>query len=607
MNYGTCQVKGSSGLEYDSRVSIVKDHEDLSESAIRDFHLRVYWDYGRAQIKPLTEQQLANNISATSYAGMIKKEMEKKLVRNFLTRRYIARRDLDVFLSPPVIEQPVKEDKTLHLEPEAQARFITRIQSRSPKLFAICVYRHSTMAFLKHLLYAPHNCQDLPEFRPRIGMECEAPRYGCTSPEIKLFVECLPVLFAEKITRNYQHRELDSGHVLPLHHTGDYDDTKDDHAHLPLGNGSFGNVFCRLTAGILREPLVPAAGYESPDRQFAVKKFESTDETAFHQERNEVHHILYDRARCNLRTYTTEVRPSDLDRPHVLWFLRQLDGLARAIGHVHHFKRPTLSDPTPPDEKYGRHNDIKRENILVFKRALNQNPVFKITDFGLGVFADAQGGNKSQKTRNVAGSQIYWAPDYARKGFETLRQNYTGHNPRAKEDRFWYATGRGSNKQYHLKAAVRDLICELRMRHCAKLRAFGHVIDAIEKLLCCDPEKRMAADRLMALMASVLTQAVTDLRKTFDFYLLQHRKKVGESDSSAASVTLETERIDPDIGGRSPVSRSPSRANSVNGNAFSHIGAGSGHLRDEDSPGEAGELGKDLEDLSASARPDDEP
>ncbi|ETI26636.1 hypothetical protein G647_10397 [Cladophialophora carrionii CBS 160.54] len=687
LRYGTCQVKGPSGLEYDSRVSIVKDHEDLSESAIRgicdfiskhpyqDFHLRVYWDYGCAQIKPLTEQQLANSMSK-SYAGMIKKEIEQKLVRNFQTQRYIARRDLDVFLDPLVIEQVVKEDETLDLDPEAEARFRARIQSRAPKLFLICLYRHLTMAFLKHLMDAPHDCQDLPKFRPSFGMECQDLRHGCTTHEIKQFVECLPIFFAEKITRDYQYRRLSPSNVLPLHHTGEYDDKIADHARLPLGNGSFGKVYAvkinlahndgdvvhgARTAGILHEPLVPAAGYESPDRQFAVKIFDSTDRMAFDQERvmlkhfaeyphphivlhltswtqDEAHYILYDRARCNLRTYTTEVRRPDLDRPHVLWFLRQLDGLARAIGHVHYSKRPTLADPTPADEKYGRHNDIKPENILVFERAVNQNPVFKLTDFGLGVFTDAKVGNRSRETANVRGTQTYWAPDHDRKGkisrpfdmwalgcvylellvwlfgvfqdndgpsFETLRQEYPGRVPTAAEDRFWYATGHGRRKEYHLKPAVTALIHELRTKHCAELRAFLHVIDAIEELLDCDPRKRMAADRLMVLLASVVTQAVTDLGKQPDFYLVQHRKNVGEPDSSAASLRLGTERIDPDIGDRSPVSRTPSRAHSISGTAFSHIGAGSSRLPHEGSPGEAGDLGKDLEDLSAPAPPDD--
>ncbi|EXJ59855.1 hypothetical protein A1O7_04002 [Cladophialophora yegresii CBS 114405] len=252
-------------------------------------------------------------------------------------------------------------------------------------------------------------------------------------------------------------------------------------------------------------------------------------------------------------------------------------------------------EPTLVDENEGRRNDIKPGNILVFKRAVNQNPIFKLTDFGLGAFTDAKAAKTSHKTANLFG--VFQDNDGP--SFETLRQEYPGCHSTAGGDRFWYAKGHGSSKKYYLKPAVTDLPCELRTKHCAKLRAFGHIIDAIEGLLDCGTEKRMRA------AASVVTQNGTDLSTQGDFYRIQHQKNVGKPDSSIALLRLGTEGIDPDIDDRSPAIRTPSRAHSITSSGFSNIGAGSSHLPHEGSPGESGGLGIDLEDLSAPAPPDD--
>ena len=682
LRYGTCQVKGPTGLDYESRVSIVKDHEDLCENAIRgicyfiakhpykSFSLNVHWDYGSAQVKAPTERQRRENIYPMSYAELIKKEIEKKIQKNFLRQDYIPRHDLNVFLQPSVIEQVVKEDSTLELDDESRNQFITRIQSCAPKLFAICVYRGSKMAFLKHLMDEPHNCHDILEHRPKMGMECN--KGNCEKNEIKQMVNCQPIFFAEKIARDYQHHDLSHEKVLPLHDVGEPDDTDCATRHV-VGSGSNGKVFAvkinlahndgdavrgTRDTNTLHESLVPVARYESPDRYFAVKQF--TDSKAFNKEKtilnvfvdyphphivlhlttwtqNETNYILYDLARCNLREYITKVEQPKLTRPHVLWFLRQLDGLAKAIGHVHSFRRPSLFKPQPDVDMRGRHNDIKPENILVFEKAPNQNPVFKITDFGYGVFTKDQG-DVSKKSRNVRGTETYWAPDYDKdngvsrpfdiwalgcvylelvlwlfgffqdtrdSGFATRRKEFPGYDEQATEDRFWYSTGRGKHKTYHLKPAVSTLILDLKNQHCKGMRAFSRVLQTIESLLCIDSKTRMCADDLIVSMTSIVSQTMADLKNQPEFYLSRQERNTGRSD---ASEKLGTERIDPDMTDYSPVSRSPSfendsRANSMGETEFAHMNPGpSTHLH-LDLPGEAGELGRALERLSALPQP----
>lgn len=685
LRYGTCQVKGPSGLEYDSPVSIVKDHEQLSENAIRaicdfiskhpyqHFDLKVYWDYGSAQIKTPTSEQVEKQAYPASYATMIQKEMEKKLQTNFVKLRYIPRRDLDVFLQPSVIENVVKENTSLPLNEESRKQFITNIQSFAPKLFAICVYRGLDMAFLEHLMSEPHCCQDTPDRRPRLNMECNKPY--CTKHKIQELVTYLPIFFAEKITRNYQHSDLSYEKVLPLHDVGD-DDEMGCATRKFLGTGAFGQVFAvkinlahndgdamqhARSLDLPHEPLVPAAGYESPDRQFAVKEF--SDGIAFNQERtilghlakythphivlhlttwtqNSSYYILYDLARCNLRTYIATVNPPRFTKPHVLWFLRQLDGLARAISHVHHFKRATLADPTP-EPSLGRHNDIKPENILVFERAPNENPLFKIADFGQGVFVKSQG-EISRKTRHVRGTETYWAPDYDKKkvvsrpfdmwalgcvylelllwlfgffqdnesdnpGFATRRQDFPEHESRGKDDRFWLATG---YKEYALKPAVRDVISELKGEYCKEMPAFLAVLKATEELLCVEASERLTADKLTVRMASIVSEATGFLNRHPDFFDSRYRRNIGKSD---VSEKPGTEIIEHDVREHSPVSRTPSfengasRSSSMRRNEISNLTSGSNGHADQQLPGGAGELERELEHISASIRPSEQP
>ena len=89
----------------------------------------------------------------------------------------------------------------------------------------------------------------------------------------------------------------------------------------------------------------------------------------------------------------------------LLWSLRQMYGLASALVLIHTCK--TTIDLKPPggvlldddsklevekgEEQYGRHGNIKPENILWFKQALDIEEVdnmgvLQITDFGLGRF-----------------------------------------------------------------------------------------------------------------------------------------------------------------------------------------------------------------------------
>jgi hypothetical protein len=107
---------------------------------------------------------------------------------------------------------------------------------------------------------------------------------------------------------------------------------------------------------------------------------------AAHRYRNK-YHLLFPWAPCNLQVYWATNPNLRWNRKSVLWMLEQLEGLTCGLYEVHHFKidkaKTTLSpvqavDPTrlavsgsvtdisvaEEDYLYGRHGDLKPENVL---------------------------------------------------------------------------------------------------------------------------------------------------------------------------------------------------------------------------------------------------
>lgn len=139
------------------------------------------------------------------------------------------------------------------------------------------------------------------------------------------------------------------------------------------------------------------------------------------------YHLIFPYADANLRTYW-EVRPSpSFDRATVLWSLRQMTGIAHALDSIHNF---TVTYPLSVDGKvrlqqdaklwvdeneqlFGRHGDIKPENILWFKKAPeieDDNGVLQIADFGLGRFHGRD--SRSQVNPDgILGSPTYEPPE----------------------------------------------------------------------------------------------------------------------------------------------------------------------------------------------------
>ena len=114
------------------------------------------------------------------------------------------------------------------------------------------------------------------------------------------------------------------------------------------------------------------------------------------------YHLLFHFADANLRKYWEERPDPTFDRETVLWSLQQMTGIASGLSLLHNF---TVTIPlTAPssgnvrglkdasntvkrgEEIFGRHGDLKAENILWFKNGPVPKGVLQIADFGLGIF-----------------------------------------------------------------------------------------------------------------------------------------------------------------------------------------------------------------------------
>lgn len=117
------------------------------------------------------------------------------------------------------------------------------------------------------------------------------------------------------------------------------------------------------------------------------------------------YHLMFPLANANLRQYWEDRPAPAFDRQTVLWSLQQMTGIANGLLRVHTYKvtQPlSISGPgnirvlndanlsvQKGEEWYGRHGDIKPENVLWFAHSSEtENPmgILQIADFGLGRF-----------------------------------------------------------------------------------------------------------------------------------------------------------------------------------------------------------------------------
>jgi hypothetical protein len=103
--------------------------------------------------------------------------------------------------------------------------------------------------------------------------------------------------------------------------------------------------------------------------------------------------------------------PSPLvDKETVLWMATQCAGIADGLRRIHTYRDSLDTRQEPDDPLYGRHGDIKPENILLFRNSDDPTDrgTLKLADFGLADFRSKD--SKSNVRRSQIGNTMAYRP-----------------------------------------------------------------------------------------------------------------------------------------------------------------------------------------------------
>jgi serine/threonine protein kinase len=97
----------------------------------------------------------------------------------------------------------------------------------------------------------------------------------------------------------------------------------------------------------------------------------------FHRSYN----LLFPWAKCDLDFYWQSNPLPIMEAETILWTSKQITGIASAIRSIHNPVSIYLR--VPEDDKYGRHGDLKAENILLFDSPDDPRGILVVADLGL--------------------------------------------------------------------------------------------------------------------------------------------------------------------------------------------------------------------------------
>ncbi|KAI1108977.1 kinase-like domain-containing protein [Nemania sp. NC0429] len=178
---------------------------------------------------------------------------------------------------------------------------------------------------------------------------------------------------------------------------------------------------------------------DSVDNQFAIKRLHSHDEHVFRGEfemlskfsddshphlisllaaynHRKSFYFIFHWAKADLVNFWMEIKPRPKIQETVQWVADQCFGLADGLKQIHIYesfrenRSEVPADGSPVRTKlYGRHGDIKPENILWFPSSTDGGTL-KLTDFGLAEFHTLYSRSNLRKSR-IATSASYRPPE----------------------------------------------------------------------------------------------------------------------------------------------------------------------------------------------------
>ncbi|PVH74783.1 kinase-like protein [Cadophora sp. DSE1049] len=123
-----------------------------------------------------------------------------------------------------------------------------------------------------------------------------------------------------------------------------------------------------------------------------------------------MYHLIFPFAELNLREYWKTTPLPEYSEKTVFWILRQCRAITSGLHLVHEY-RYTQAQETESEEgrKFGRHGDIKAENMLWFSGEGDEHGILVIADFGLTDFHNRA--TRSGPAKSITGSPSYEPPE----------------------------------------------------------------------------------------------------------------------------------------------------------------------------------------------------
>ncbi|XXH01036.1 geranylgeranyl pyrophosphate synthetase [Hypoxylon texense] len=242
-----------------------------------------------------------------------------------------------------------------------------------------------------------------------------------------------------------------------------------------------------------------------------------------------------------------------------LWVAQQCYGLATALLHIHDISRDTsslvhdnntLAIPESPKQPYGRHGDIKPENVLLFKDGGSKMGTgnLKISDFGLTKFHNQE----SRSTDRIAYAALSYNPpettdptsNISRKfdiwclgclylnfltwlfagfqgvdKFNNARYHERMADPKHKFDFFFKDVERNGRKTLVVKDSVKKHIHKLQTREDCSDFLFEFLEIIKNQMLVVDVNKRITCEELEKTLKGMVEE------RHDDYYLLRRLPK----------------------------------------------------------------------------------
>ncbi|KAL3299014.1 HET-domain-containing protein [Colletotrichum asianum] len=263
----------------------------------------------------------------------------------------------------------------------------------------------------------------------------------------------IPPFFAKGKRKNVQHYVLEPSTVLPFTFTKDTNKKSGAKEH----RGGYSLVYQAHIHPDHHNFNTPEDhDHSTPESQntFAVKRLDSPSKEAFQKEvqilkkfsgdahphlisllatfeRNHTFYLIFPWAGADLMTYWKYENPKPAyNADTIIWMAEQCSGLAGGLAKLHQYETGLKENETPKNEflapgphsnwerepgrhgqLYGRHGDIKPENILWFPalQTSRHNGTLKVSDFGLSELNSRY--SKSKRRSQVPNSPTYRPPE----------------------------------------------------------------------------------------------------------------------------------------------------------------------------------------------------